>query len=212
MARDGLAGEGGGVQLRGALEDDAVDGHALAGLDHDDVAHGNLVGAHLRQAAIALHVGKVRRDVHHGGDGLAALAHGVGLEDFSHLVEEHDGRALGHVWLGLGEEHHGKRADGGHRHEEVLVKDLAVANVAPGLLQDVVAGYGIGDEEQRKARVHRACGAKEAGEKPELVCGQDRKEHGQRHADAPRLVLQRLLLLALLFLVCLGNGHGSLPG
>ena len=41
----GLAGEGRGVELRGAVDDDAVDGHAFARLDYDDVADGHLVGS-----------------------------------------------------------------------------------------------------------------------------------------------------------------------
>ena len=144
MARDGLAGEGGGVELRGAIDDYAVDGHALAGLDHDLVAHGDLVWAHLHEFAVPLDVGVIGRDVHHRGDGFAALAHGVTLEQLAHLVKEHNGGALRHMGLGPGERDHGERADGRDRHEEALIKRLAAADVAPGFEQDVVAGDEVG--------------------------------------------------------------------
>ncbi len=141
---DGLARERGGIELCLAFDDDAVDRHALAGLDHDLVAHGDLVWAHLHEFAVPLDVGVVGCYVHHGADRLAALAHGVCLEQLADLVEQHDGGALRHMGLGPGERDHGKRADGRDGHEEALVERLAAADVAPGFEQDVVAGDEVG--------------------------------------------------------------------
>ena len=45
VARDGLAGERGGVELGRAVRDHAVDGHALAGLDHDRLATATSAGS-----------------------------------------------------------------------------------------------------------------------------------------------------------------------
>ena len=68
-AGDRLAGEGGSVELRLAIDDDAVDGHALAGLDDDHGADGNVIGEDLLERAVGLlDVGVVGRDVHHGAD------------------------------------------------------------------------------------------------------------------------------------------------
>ena len=68
-AGDRLAGEGSGVELRLALDDDAIDGHALAGLDDDDGADGDVIGEDLLERAVGLlDVGVVGRDVHHGTD------------------------------------------------------------------------------------------------------------------------------------------------
>ena len=82
-----LAGQGGSVQGRSALHDDAVNGHPLAGLHHDDGAHLDLVRVHLFQLAVlALNVGVVRTNVHQAGNALAAFAHGDALEQFADLV------------------------------------------------------------------------------------------------------------------------------
>ena len=156
VARHRFAGEGGGVELGGSIDDDAVDGNTLTGLDHDDVAYLHLVGIDLRQRPIALDVRVVGRDVHHGRDGFAALAHGIALEQLADLVEQHDGRALRHMRLGVGEEDHGERADGGDGHEEALVEGLAATDVAPRLEKHVVPGDEVGDEVEREARVQRA--------------------------------------------------------
>ena len=140
-AGDRLAGEGSGVELRLALDDDAIDGHALAGLNDDDGADGDVIGEDLLERAVGLlDVGVVGRDVHHGTDRFAALAHGVGLEQLADLVEQHDGGAFGHVRVGVGVEYHGKCADGRDRHEEAFVESLAAADVAERLLEHVVAG------------------------------------------------------------------------
>ena len=58
--------------------------------------------------------------------------------------------------LGVGEEDHGERADGGDGHEEALVEGLAATDVAPRLEKYVVPGDEVGDEVEREARVQRA--------------------------------------------------------
>ena len=211
MARNALAGEGGGVELACAFHYDAVDGNALAGLYHNDGADLDLVGVHLREVAVTLDVGVVGRDVHHGGDGLAALAYRVALEQLAYLVEQHDGCAFGHVGVGVGEEYHRKRAQGGHGHEEVLVEHLAMADVVEGLAKDVVAGDGEGDGEQHEACVHVARRAERGLKHAELVEGEHHGEDAQRDKDAHETMLQRLLLALLLFrlaLRCLRVSHG----
>ena len=72
------------------------------------------------------------------------------MEQLAYLVEQHDGRAFGHVRVAVGEQHQRERADGGHAHEEVLVEHLA--DVLRRAQQHVVAGDEIGDEEQRELR------------------------------------------------------------
>ena len=196
VAGDGLAGERGGVELAYALGDDAVDRHALAGLDDDDVADLDLIGVDLDELPVLLDVGVVGGDVHHGADGLAALAHGVALEQLADLVEQHDRGAFRHVRLGLGEKHHGEGTDGRHRHEEALVERLAVADVAPCLLQDVVAGDEVGDEEEREACVQVAGRTEDGVQDAELIDGVHDDEDDEREDDA--------VPPALLFLV-----HGS---
>ncbi len=110
------------------------------------LAYGDLVRIDLLKRTVALDVGVVRRDVHHGGDGLAALAHGVALEQLAYLVEEHDRGTFGHVRLGVREEDHRERAHGGDGHEEAFVKGFAAADVAPRLGEHVVSGDKVGDK------------------------------------------------------------------
>ena len=150
MARDALAGESGGVELACAICHDAVKRHALARLDHDDAADGDVVRIDLDELAVALDVGVVGGDVHHAGDRLAALAHRIALEEFSYLVEQHDSAALGKLRLGLGEADGGKSADGGDGHKERLVEGFAAPNVAPCLAQHIMAGDKVGDEVEHK--------------------------------------------------------------
>ena len=105
-----LTGQGGSVQGRSALHDDAVNGHPLAGLHHNDGAHLDLVRVHLFQLAVlALDVGVVRANVHQAGNALAAFAHGNALEQLADLVEDDNGAAL-HIVAQC------KRAHGGHCH------------------------------------------------------------------------------------------------
>ena len=144
-----LAGEGAGVQGGGTLRDDAVDGNLLAGLHHDDGADGHLIGIHLYQLAVLLDVGVVGADVHQGADVLAALAHGVALEQLADLVEQHDGDGLV-VVAALFIDSQGEGADGGHGHQEVLVEYPAVEDALPGLLHNVVADDGVGRQIQRQ--------------------------------------------------------------
>ena len=190
-AGDRLSGKGGGIELCLALDDDAVDRHALTGLDHDHGGDGDVIGEDLLECAVGLlDVSVVGRDVHHGTDRLAALAHGVRLKQLADLVEQHDGGAFGHVRVGIGEEHHGKRADGRDGHEEALVEGLAAADVIECLLQYVVAGNQKRHEEQHKAGIDVTRGAECGGKGAELIEGVHHGKNAQRYQDAVALMLE----------------------
>ena len=144
-----LAGEGAGVQGRGALHNDAIEGDLLAGLHHDDRADGHLIRVHLHQLSVLLDVGIVGTDVHQGADVLAALAHGVALEQLADLVKQHDGDGFVVVAAFFID---GQRegADGGHGHQEILVEHPAVEDAAPRLPQNVIANDGVDRQVQRQ--------------------------------------------------------------
>ena len=149
-----FAGQGGSVQGRTALHDDAVNGHPLAGLHHDDGAHLDLIRVHLFQLAVlALDVGVVRADVHQAGNALAAFAHGDALEQLTDLVEDDNGAAL-HIIAQR------KRAHGGDRHQEALVKGLTVLDALQRLAQHVPAYYKVGDAVERQLNRHGQGGQK----------------------------------------------------
>ena len=181
----GLAGEGGGVQGGGALQHRAVQGDPLPGFYHDHIAHRDLLRVHLDQFSILLDVGVVRADVHEGGDRLAAAVHRHTLKQLTHLVEQHDGHRLGVL----------PAAEGphcGHRHEEVLVKHLAVFDVSDGPPQHIPADDPIGDQIQHRPR--------QAGEgiRGQMLRQLQRQKQAQRRQNA---------LPGLFLLLC----HGSTP-
>ena len=114
--------------------------------------------------------------------------------------------------VGIGEEHHGKRADGCDCHKEALVEGLAAADIIECLLQYVVAGNQKRHEEQHKAGVDFARGAECGGEGAELIESVHHDKNAQRYQDAVTLMLERLFFLALLlFLFGVGGGHDSYP-
>ena len=137
----GLAGEGGGVQGGGALQHHTVQGNLLAGADHDDLSHRDLVRVYLYDLTIPLHVGAVRTDIHELGDRPPGPAHGIALEQLSHLVKQHDADGLG-----IFPQH--QRADGGDTHEKVLVKNLPMGDIAYRFPQNIPADDKIGDQKQ----------------------------------------------------------------
>ena len=146
-ARHGLAGDGRGVELRAALDHDAVKRHALARFHHDARTGLHVVGVDLHRRAVgAQQVRVVGGNLHHLGNRAARPVHGVVLEQLAYLVKEHDGGALGHVRLTFGEKDEGKRADGGDGHEQVLVEGLTVHDAVPGAREHIVAGDEVGHE------------------------------------------------------------------
>ena len=162
-----LTGQGSSVQGRSTLHDDAVNGHPLAGLHHDDGAHLDLIRVHLLQLAVlALDVGVVRADVHQAGNALAALAHRHALEQLADLVENDNGAAL-HIVAQC------KRAHGGHCHQKALVKGLTVLDALQRLAQHIPAHHKVGDAVERQLHRHG-----QGGQKLE----HDHQRHGDQNA------------------------------
>ncbi len=160
-----LAGQGAGVQGGAALGDDAVDGHLLARLHHNDGADGHLVRVHLHQLTVLLDVGVVRTDVHQRADVLPALAHRVALEQLADLIEQHHGDGLVVVAAFLIDGQR-ERTHRGHRHQEVLVEHPPVGDALSGLLQNVVA------DDQIRCQIQR---------QPQPPCHRDDVQRGQHH-------------------------------
>ena len=136
--RHGFARERRGIHQRFSLDHNTVQGNALSGLHHDDVADFHLVRVHLDKRPVAFHVRIFGANIHHGTDGLAGLAYRIPLEKFPHLVKQHDRHRFREL----------VNPEGGHRrdhHEEVLVKDLATPDVLERLAEYVVAHNQVGD-------------------------------------------------------------------
>ena len=173
VTRQALAGEGAGVQGGAALRDDAVDGNLLAGLHHDDGADGHLIGVYLHQLAVLLDIGVVGADVHQGADVLAALAHGVALEQFTDLIEQHDGDGL-IVVAALFIDGQSEGADGSHGHQKVLVEHLTLDDAPEGLAENIIADDEIGSQIQH--RPGHAADGEELHHGHQHRCGNDAPE------------------------------------
>jgi hypothetical protein len=76
------------------------------------------------------YVRDVGPDVHEMADALSALPLGIALEELAHLEEEHDEHRLQELRLGPWQEADAQCADGGHRHEEMLVEGTAVTTMS----------------------------------------------------------------------------------
>ena len=76
-------------------------------------------------------------NVHQSRDGLAGLAYGIVLEQLAYLVEQHNEHSLG-VFGG------GEGAHSGQGHQEILVKDLPVFDIADRFIENIPANDGIG--------------------------------------------------------------------
>ena len=191
MTRDGFAGESGGVELGSTLNDCSIDGHALAWLDYDDASARHLVGVYLLKVAFGIFdVCIIGRDIHHGANGLAALSYGVGLEELSHLVKEHNGCSLCHVRVGVWKKHHSKSAERGHGHEEALVKCFAVTNVIPGFFEHVMAGDDKWHEEEHEACVNVPGVSKGSLKDTQFIHRVYRDKDCKRYKDAIAFVLE----------------------
>ena len=128
----------GGVQGGITLNDDAVNGDFFAGLHHDHSADLHFVRIYLFQLSVPLNIGVVRSNVHESGNVSTALSYGIALEQLTHLIEQHDGDGLV-VVAALFIDGQCDGADGGHRHQNVFVKHLAVQDALHGLPQNVIA-------------------------------------------------------------------------
>ena len=168
-----LAGQGAGVQAGGALHHQAVDGHLLTGLDHNDAAHLYLIRVYLFQDPLPLYVGIVRADVHKLGDVPAALPHGVALEPLTDLVEQHNGNGLQIVAVFRNGQSKGTHC--GHRHQEAFIKYLMIADALPGLFQNVSANDEI--IHQISPQPHPAA---EGAEHRVIALRRDQLEHDQQ--------------------------------
>ena len=83
---------------------------------------------------------------------LAALAHGVALEQLADLVEDDNGTAL-HIIAQR------KRAHGGNGHQEALVKGLAVLDAQQCLAEHIPADHQIGDAVEQQLHRRRELGS-----------------------------------------------------
>ena len=144
--RDGFARERHGVQGGVPFQDDAVHRHFLTGLNDNDFALLDGLGGHGFKFALALHMGRIRTDVHEVGNRLPAPAFGDSLEQFAHLEEQHHEHRLRELRLRPRQEADDKRPDRCDGHEEVLVQRFAMGQCLDGLFDGLPPHDEVRDE------------------------------------------------------------------
>ena len=141
-----LTGEGHRVEAGGTLNDSAVEWDLFSGLHHNGLSDLHVSGCYNGDLSSALYVGGVGADVHELGDRFTAAVLGIVLKEFTDLEEQHHEDSLGKLRFGTGEEADEQGTDGGDRHEEVLVKGIALTDTFPCFAQHVVAHDQVGHE------------------------------------------------------------------
>ena len=156
ILRQAFAGQGGGIHSGRALQDHAIQRDLFAGADDDGLPYFHFIGVHLFFLSIPHHIGVIGAEIHKLGDVAAGLSHGNALEPFTDLIEQHNGDGFPVIAQYKG-------ADGGNRHEEFLVHQVTVQDLADSTPQDIPAdneirhtvGQKLPDALQRENEPHQ---------------------------------------------------------
>ena len=129
LHRHALAGEGGLLGLQaGALDDAAVGGHGVAGLQDDDVAGDQLVAAEHDHLSVPQHLAGCRRHLLEGLNGLLRLALLVhaqhGVDEHHDQDDEHIREALAGVGGGDAGDRRGHQQNNDHGVAQLLEEAL----------------------------------------------------------------------------------------
>ena len=186
-SRDGLARERHGVQGGVPLQDDTVHRHFLTGLNDNDFALLDGLGGHGFELALALHMGRIRADVHEMGNRLPAPAFGDSLEQFAHLEEQHHEHRLRELRLRPRQEADDKRPDRCDGHEEVLVQRFAMGQCLDRLLDGLPPHDEVRDEVNQKVSPCGPLGS--------LLDNHGRNEQHGRRGDLDQRLLRLTLFL-----------------
>ncbi len=136
---DRLPGKGRGIHHGIPKYHPAVQRNPLPGFYHDDIAHLHVIRVHLLKLSVLLYVGVFRTDVHKLRDGLPGAVHRITLEQFAHLIEQHDCHCL-RIFP------YSECAKGGYCHEKILIKNLAVLNVSECFVYNIPTNQHIGNQ------------------------------------------------------------------
>ena len=117
---------------------------------------GNLLRSYRHQLPGALDMRNLRPDVHERCNGMTRAPHGIRLEPFTQLIKKHNRDALRKFTERNG-------AHGGNRHEEILIEDLAMADVHQSPPKDIPADKRIAAQQQhrRQPSIRQQSGAEQ---------------------------------------------------
>ena len=129
------------VERRLTCNDDTIQRYLLSRFHHNRLTYADLLRMHINNFCTSSHMRHIRTDVHQVTDALTTLALGITLKEFAHLEEEHHKHCLRELCFCPRQETDAQGADGGHRHQEMLVERLAVGNSLGSFHQGVVSYY-----------------------------------------------------------------------
>ena len=88
----------------------------------------------------------VRPDIHQMSDARTALSLGIALKELAYLEEEHHKHCLRELRLCTWQKSDTQCSDGSHRHEEMLIKGIALHYPLPCLVECLMTYYQIRNE------------------------------------------------------------------
>ena len=133
LAGHALTGKGGGIQHAPALYHLAVQRYSLAYTHDYYVPLLYIVGVHrFLRSVRAQNACGIRAHGQHRGNAAAGFFHRHIVEQLSHLIKQHNRRALREIA-------HGKGAHGRHRHKQVFIQRPAAHKVLNGAPKHIVA-------------------------------------------------------------------------
>ena len=144
--RHGLPGDRRLVEAGAAVDDLAIGGHRLAGIDDEHIAHPQFLDRNAHLLSIAPHQGGLRRQIHEGADGVARALLGIALGGLGDGVEEHQHGGLGPLPHEPG--HHGR-----HAHQQLNADFTFAHQLRDGLAAEIPAADNHGED--IKGRRHR---------------------------------------------------------
>ena len=156
--RHAFAGEHGFVDTAGAINDYAVDRHAFARPDNEDVVRHQGVGGHFEQPAIAFDTGRSRLQAYQRFDGGAGAGLGPRLQQLTHQHQRNDGRRSLEIDMTMfqpeqrDEGRETPRHAGAERHQHIHVgtAPAATAQGFPGTIVETPANPELHGSRQQK--------------------------------------------------------------
>ena len=124
-------------------------------------------------------MGNIGTHLHKVRYAASALAFGIALSPFAHLEKQHHCNCFGKSLVASGQKAYRECADGGYRHEEMLVEGIAVRQSFSGFLQCREAYQEVCREIEQQSLPHRQRGYMVGGN------GQSKQQGTRQYPNQP---------------------------
>ena len=132
-------------------------------------------------------MGHIRANIHQMRDARPTLSFGQSLEILAHLEEQHHKDGLSKLALGTWQKTDAEGADGGHRHQEVLIEGVAMRQALGRLFQRACTYYKIRYEVNQQ---QLPC-----GQLQRLLYDDSRNQQHHCHCYCPQLAMASVLMM-----------------